>query len=112
MVWACMAAAGTGHLVIVEETIDSRVYLSIVSDAVVQEWQRLCGNGWTFQQDNAPVHTARIVQQWFKDAGVVLLEQPPQSPDLSPIENAWALMKSAIARRKPSDLTTLRQYIV
>lgn len=45
-----------------------------------------------FMQDNASTHTARIVQDWLseftQEHNVELLDWPPYSPDLNPIENA------------------------
>ncbi len=45
-----------------------------------------------FQQDNAPAHTSRITTAYLDSTNLRLLEWPPQSPDLSPIENAWAIL--------------------
>ena len=40
-----------------------------------------------FQQDNAPVHTARIVRDTLNEIECEIMEWPPYSPDLNPIEN-------------------------
>jgi len=50
-------------------------------------------NSWRFQQDNAPPHTADFTKDWLKKNVHSLLEHPPQSPDLNPIELIWAIMK-------------------
>ena len=59
----------------------------------------------TFMQDNAPVHTAFLVQDWLRDwassNGVQLLEWPPYSPDINPIENLWKLLKENILKNHP-----------
>ena len=54
-----------------------------------------------FQQDNAPVHTARIIQGTLSELGYDIMEWPPYSPDLNPIENLWALLKAEILKRHP-----------
>ena len=54
-----------------------------------------------FMQDNAPVHTARIVKQVLEDLHIQVMVWPPYSPDLNPIENLWALMKQEIYKRHP-----------
>src|SRR6185312_8139279 len=67
--------------------------------------------GNIFMQDNAPVHMANHVQGWLRewagDNGVELLDWPPYSPDLNPIENLWKVLKERIAKRYP-ELATLK----
>ena len=56
-------------------------------------------------QDNAPVHIARLVQDWLREwtsqNGVELMDWPAMSPDLNPIENVWALLKENIIQLHP-----------
>ena len=40
-------------------------------------------------QDNAPAHASRSTRDWLQAHQVPLMEWPPRSPDLNPIENAW-----------------------
>ena len=37
-------------------------------------------------QDNALIYTAKVIKKWFSDMGINVLEWPPYSPDLNPIE--------------------------
>ena len=46
-----------------------------------------------FQQDNAPIHNARITLEFFEENKIVLLKWPASSPDMSPIENMWNIVK-------------------
>lgn len=47
-------------------------------------------------QDNARIHTARIVQDWLHEQEFEVLEWPPYSPDLNPIEHVWARLKELV----------------
>jgi len=51
-----------------------------------------------FMQDNAPIHKARIIKEWFKTSGVYVVDWPPYSLDLNPIENLWKMLKAEIIR--------------
>lgn len=51
--------------------------------------------------DNAPVHTAYIVQQILEELHIEVMIWPPYSPDLNPIENLWAVMKAKIYELYP-----------
>ncbi|KAK3567191.1 hypothetical protein QTP86_012464 [Hemibagrus guttatus] len=43
------------------------------------------------QQDNAPCHKAKMLQEWFDDHNnqFEVLTPPPNSPDLNPIQHLW-----------------------
>lgn len=52
------------------------------------------------QWDNARIHTAEEVKQFAKDHEneLVILHQPPYSPELNPQEEMWHWLKSFIAK--------------
>ena len=60
-----------------------------------------------FMQDNASIHIAYIVRQWFIDNAIETVDQPPYSPDLNPIENLWKLLKAKIIELHP-ELETMK----
>ncbi|EIE75974.1 hypothetical protein RO3G_00678 [Rhizopus delemar RA 99-880] len=54
-----------------------------------------------FQQDNASIHCASAPSKWFQKNKVKLLSWPAYSPDLNPIENAWAMLKKREQMTRP-----------
>ena len=47
-------------------------------------------------QDNAPIHTARKVRQWFDENDIIVIEWPLYSSDFNPIEHLWFLLKERV----------------
>jgi len=51
-----------------------------------QKRPELAEQGFLFHWDNAPVHTAAVVKEWFAAHAIQVLEHPPYSPDLAPAD--------------------------
>ena len=61
-------------------------YLEVLNAEVAPIFEKL-ELGYEFIQDNATIHTAGKVKQWFIDMRIAQVEGwPPYSPDLNPIE--------------------------
>ncbi|KAF7666055.1 hypothetical protein LDENG_00118340 [Lucifuga dentata] len=69
-----------------------------------------------FQQDNAPYHTAKIVQEWFEehDKEFKVLTWPPNSLDLNPIEHLWDLLEKQVQSMDgpPHNLQDLKDLLL
>ena len=61
----------------------TKSYIKVLEDQI----PRIYEPGLQFMQDNAPIHTAKIVAKWFKE-NVEVINWPPYSPDLNPIKHA------------------------
>lgn len=65
----------------------------------------LLQEGDIFMHDGASIHRTYIVREGLEEMGIEVMEWPPYSPDLNPIENLWALMKEEIYKLYPELLT-------
>ena len=60
MVWGCFTAKGLGPLVKVEVKMKHQDYINIFLNELLPFIQEnFCMNHYKFQDDNAPVHTAK-----------------------------------------------------
>lgn len=80
-------------------------YKKVLQDTLLPEGTKLFNDAgisdWFLQQDNDPCHNvaAQVVQGWNDANGgnvQLLPEWPPSSPDLSIIENVWALVQRQV----------------
>ena len=72
-------------------------YIEVLEEAIPTLYEP----GRTFQQDNAPIHTAQKVTKWFEEQGIETMDWPPYSPDMNPIEHAWRRLKQRVEELYP-----------
>ena len=101
-----MSYEGEGVLERIHAKFTSAACLEILDNVLVPSARRRYTEGTLVnQQGNHPVHHALAVQKWFRRRrDIDLLEQPPKSLFLNPIEHVWVKMKRQVPPRNPGEL--------
>jgi transposase len=104
MVWAAIWGENRSDLLQLERDFESKKhgysatsYIEILEEIV----RAIYEPGMIFMQDNAPIHKAKKSMDWFTENGVMLMDWPPYSPDLNPIENLWFPLKEGVYKMNP-----------
>lgn len=104
MFWAGIWYGGRTPLIVMnrDPTAKHRGYSAqSIIWAFEEAGEDVFNQGLLFQQDNAPIHNASTVSQWFRDRQIQTVDWPACSLDLNPIEHMWSLLKRQIHKAVP-----------
>ena len=102
-----MSLRGMVATMTVEAATDREIFLAYVEHVLCPALK----SGDVVVMDNLSSHKVNGVREWIEKAGAEVLYLPPYSPDLNPIEKAWAKLKQLLRSAKARTKETLDQAI-
>jgi len=91
-----MSLRGMIATMTIEEATDTEIFLAYVEQVLCPALQ----SGDVVVMDNLSSHKVNGVRELIQKAGAEVLYLPPYSPDLNPIEKAWAKLKQLLRSAK------------
>lgn len=113
-VWGSMSYYGTLEPYLFEENLTSELYVKILKNRMPDAAALFPGGVWMLQQDSDPKHTSKQTTAWLRSnvpAFIPKAHWPPNSPDLNPMEDLWAVIQDRVYARDPRTLPALKRII-
>jgi transposase len=113
MIWAGIGINWKSPIIYIDGNVNSQSYISqLLNYEVFTNLNEHYGSNFFLQQDGALPHTSRYTIEWLQAMNIKILENwPPHSPDLSPIEHCWDIVKDRINMRTIKNLEDLDKAI-
>jgi transposase len=114
-VWGCFCGRGLGYLYIFNENMDAKLLKRILGTHLIESaqlhFEQDPPEQWWVLQDNDPKHMSVLVRTWLHNNGINMLDFPPYSPDLNPIEHLWQDMARRVEARPAGTIEELQDVV-
>lgn len=112
MIWAGISLHTKTPMVPIHQNLNTARYQNLVLQPAAIPHIR-ANRGMVLMQDNATPHTARTTQQMIQGHKIRLLDWPPCSPDVNPIEHVWDEIDRRVRQLpQPQNLAELERDLI
>ena len=110
-VWGAYWSKGEICLENFEGNMDSQKYVSILENNI-NKIKEMLPKEWRLQWGNDSEHKSNASLKFYIKNKIKLIDCPPYSPDLNPIENSWGNIKRYLGARTYKDIKSLKEDIL
>lgn len=110
MVWGAIGKGWRSPLVLVKGKLNSQGYMDLLAEnEIFGSLDKFYGpQNYYFEQDGAPSHRAKKTLNWLNNQNVQVIQNwPANSPDLTCIEQVWAILENRIQKYSIKSLKSL-----
>ena len=111
-VWEAISYFGKTSLYLYEENFDADIYINFLKEAMLEMKEFSGEENVVMQMDNARYHWTNQVLQFYQKNNIKVIDWPPYSPDLNPIENLWSIMKDKLKGKKFISMRSLKSKLI
>lgn len=114
MVWGAIGKGWRSPLVLVKGKLNAQGYIDLLADnEIFSSLNEFYGEKqYFFEQDGAPSHRAKKTINWINEQDVQVIENwPANSPDLTCIEQVWAILENRIQKYSIDSLKSLYEAL-
>ncbi len=108
MVWGCVSALGKGNLHFCDGTINAEKYIEIWSTICCLQEDIFSRDVHAYFNKTMQNHILHTLQSLAAEEEGTGTDWPACSPDLSPIENVWRILKRKMRQRRPRTVAHLK----
>ena len=111
MVSGMIFSAEVGPIVHFHGNSNTSIYKELLRQHALPHSRKKTVETPIFMQDNVPCYKAKTVLSFLEEEGITVMKQPPQSPDMNPIENIWKIIGEKAQNRNPQNIDDLWGFL-